>query len=287
MSIYKGTTNIGSLAVGAKTEVKQVTPSTSSQSLTPSAGYNAIERVEVDAVTASIDPNIQAANIKKDVNILGVVGTMEEGNIEIEKAFYESLSYDESNAYYFDYDIEIIDDTYGLATKLGNRRLRRSNARIIRLPSATSIGQSATAQCNYCEEFVTPSATSLSNYALQLGVSTGNSVVKKIVLGFITTFTANAFTQSTKKDLRYFEVGQDTDVAMPLGTWTATNVIAEGPSGEAELNYNIKTYLADRVKDNSGGGPTRTITFGTALYNVLTADTIAAFTDKGWSVAYA
>lgn len=56
-----------------------VTPSTVKQVYTPSTGYNAITRVDVDAVTNSIDNNIAPENIKKDVTILGITGTLEEG----------------------------------------------------------------------------------------------------------------------------------------------------------------------------------------------------------------
>ena len=54
-----------------------VTPSTSEQVKTPSTGHNAITKVTVSAVTAAIDSNIVAENIKKGVTILGVEGTYE------------------------------------------------------------------------------------------------------------------------------------------------------------------------------------------------------------------
>ena len=56
-------------------ESKTVNPSTSQQTVSPGDGYNGLSSVTVNAVTAAIDPDIQAGNIKKDVNILGVVGT--------------------------------------------------------------------------------------------------------------------------------------------------------------------------------------------------------------------
>ena len=52
-----------------------VTPTTSQQVKTPSSGKNAITKVTVAAVTASIDANIVAENIKSGVTILGVQGT--------------------------------------------------------------------------------------------------------------------------------------------------------------------------------------------------------------------
>ena len=54
-----------------------VTPSTTAQTLTPTSPYNGFNQVNVSAVTSSIDANITAENIKKDVNILGVTGTYE------------------------------------------------------------------------------------------------------------------------------------------------------------------------------------------------------------------
>ena len=54
-----------------------VTPTTSSQSLSPSSPYTGYSSVSVNAVTSSIDSNISAGNIKKDVSILGVTGTYE------------------------------------------------------------------------------------------------------------------------------------------------------------------------------------------------------------------
>ena len=59
-------------------ETVSITPSTSAQTITPSSGHNGITEVNVAAVTSSIDSNIQAGNIKKDVSILGVTGTLPE-----------------------------------------------------------------------------------------------------------------------------------------------------------------------------------------------------------------
>lgn len=56
-----------------------VTPSTSSQNIRPEQGVDGFSQVSVGAVTNSIDNNIVAGNIKKDVSILGVTGTLESG----------------------------------------------------------------------------------------------------------------------------------------------------------------------------------------------------------------
>lgn len=58
-------------------ETVNITPSTSAQTITPTSPKNGITQANVAAVTAAIDNNIQAGNIKKDVQILGVTGTYE------------------------------------------------------------------------------------------------------------------------------------------------------------------------------------------------------------------
>lgn len=52
-----------------------ITPSTSSQSFTPTGGHNGYTEVTVSAVDSTIDANIVAGNIKDGVTILGVTGS--------------------------------------------------------------------------------------------------------------------------------------------------------------------------------------------------------------------
>jgi hypothetical protein len=56
---------------------KSVTPTTSVQEISADSGYDGLGVVNVAGVTSSIDPNIVSGNIKKDVEILGVTGTLE------------------------------------------------------------------------------------------------------------------------------------------------------------------------------------------------------------------
>lgn len=63
-----------------------VTPTTLNQSVTPNPGYDGLGRVDINAVTSSIDPNILAENIKKNIDILGVTGTYDpKPNYQAEK----------------------------------------------------------------------------------------------------------------------------------------------------------------------------------------------------------
>lgn len=57
-----------------ETQDKTVTPTTSKQTITASSG-KVLGTVTVNAVTAAIDENIVAGNIKSGVTILGVTGS--------------------------------------------------------------------------------------------------------------------------------------------------------------------------------------------------------------------
>lgn len=54
---------------------RNVTPSKSKQTITAGEGYDGLGTVTVAAVTAAIDSNITAGNIKSGVTILGVTGS--------------------------------------------------------------------------------------------------------------------------------------------------------------------------------------------------------------------
>jgi hypothetical protein len=72
-----GKNGITSITVKANNQARTVTPSTLTQAVTVNSGYSGNGTVTVNAVTSSIDANIKATNIKKDVTILGVTGTYE------------------------------------------------------------------------------------------------------------------------------------------------------------------------------------------------------------------
>lgn len=78
-----GYTGLGTITVNVPSSInnqnKTVTPSTSQQTINADNGYSGLGTVTVNAVTNSIDENIVADNIKKDVSILGVVGKYEGG----------------------------------------------------------------------------------------------------------------------------------------------------------------------------------------------------------------
>ena len=78
---YDGLRNVTVEAVMLQNE--RVSPSTGDQYLHADEGYTGFNNVVVQGVTYTIDENIKAENIKKDVNILGVVGTLEQGSTPV------------------------------------------------------------------------------------------------------------------------------------------------------------------------------------------------------------
>ena len=250
-----------------------VSPATTAQTVTPPAGTDGYAPVTVDAVTAAIDANIQPANIKQGVDILGVMGTMPapdgdeltfdfgDGN---EQTFVSSTEYDgalESNA------------LYSTASLVG-----------VKMRKCVQILGSAFNKSDKLKYLIMPSCADVRGQAM-LNCPLLETLVVGTLTGVGTTWVGSSATYN-KNNLRNVAVGASTAIALPLSRWTATNVIAEGQTGIDELNYNIKTYLADRVADRTGDSAL-TITFGTTLYNVLTPETLAAFTAKNWNVAYA
>ena len=67
-------TAIGEIGGGATLSSLTVTPSTTAQTITPASGTDGYGTVSVSAVTAAIDSDIVAGNIKSGVEILGVTG---------------------------------------------------------------------------------------------------------------------------------------------------------------------------------------------------------------------
>lgn len=74
-----GKNGITSITVTPRNQSRTVTPTTSTQTLSVPQRYSGNGTITVNAVTSSIDANITAGNIKKDVTILGVTGTYEGG----------------------------------------------------------------------------------------------------------------------------------------------------------------------------------------------------------------
>ena len=128
------------------------------------------------------------------------------------------------------------------------------------------------------EYFIFPKLKSLSGTYCFLR----NPKLKSITFGSLITFGPSSFEGSDKPSLRNVTIGQDTDVNMSLGSWSASNVINEGQSGIDELNSNLYNNLLTKLYDHSQDGQTRTLRIGW-LANV-TAENIAYANAKGWTL---
>lgn len=85
-------TAINSISTGGTIDSLTITPTTSQQTITASGGTDGYSPITVNAVTASIDANIQASNIKSGVSILGVSGSVTELNGETRTEQLDSTS---------------------------------------------------------------------------------------------------------------------------------------------------------------------------------------------------
>lgn len=92
-NIVSGTTILGvaGSAIELNGETVSVTPTTSAQTITPTAPKNGITEISVAAVTAAIDANIIAENIKSGVTILNVLGSYHGSGGTDEYANYISI----------------------------------------------------------------------------------------------------------------------------------------------------------------------------------------------------
>lgn len=285
-----------------------VEPNTVEVTVTAEAPVTGFSPVTVQSVTADIDPNIQAGNIKQGVQILGVVGTMEDYTWALRDYWKNEIKLTKTNAYDGSLLPEQLIDTFSDCTSIGAYSFNGSTVKKIvsHGTGSWSTGRNTFRGQSTLEYVEIDSITTLANETFDTSTmslnikfvkcinctqTTGyvfmriNCPLEHFEVGTLTAFSPATFYQQMLY-LRAVIVGQDTAVDLPMSKWTATNVIAEGQSAIDELNFNIKTYLADTVADRTND-TALTITFGTSLYNVLTAETIAAFTIKNWNVAYA
>lgn len=284
-------------------EPLNVSPSTTAQTITPPAGTDGYAPVTVDAVTAAIDANITPANIKQGVEILGVVGTMEQGldSKAAQKWYCQQIATARTRDPLIQFPSfleELIDRDGDVVTMSNYPTLRFTSDWMhdIILDHCTSVPSGNAPLRAYSTGNFRIRGLSMASVTQLLAQTTGYGLLAQngygvmvdwLKLGTLTNIAAAAsFGGMPQTYLRKFEVGQGTECDIPFTMWRATNVIAEGQSGIDELNANIVAGLADRVADRTGD-TALTVTFGAALYNVLTPATIAAFTAKNWNVASA
>lgn len=206
-------------------------------------------------------------------------------------------TFTEINSYAFQYWdlLEEIDLPY--VTKINSYIIEKSAVTKINLPNLVYIGKDAFNNCknikkynfpkvttingssfanNSLEELYTPEANFISEIAFR-----GSSSIVNLVFGVL-TFLEKRSLDTNKPNLRNITIGQGTNINLPLQYWSATNVIAEGPSGIDELNSNLRTNLLEKLYDHSQDGQTRTLSLGWLAH--VTQENIDYANSKGWTL---
>lgn len=181
----------------------------------------------------------------------------------------------------------------------------------INLPSLTNIGDYVFQYCTSLKSVNLPSLTILSGFVFDGCSSLKDANIQSAKrlnyysfrgctnLQYIDvqslTRVDNAFIDCIK--LIRITIKQGTDFSLDLSSWnptealltTSTSLVEEGESftsNREKLLYNIRTYIAARLKDMTGlTAPT--FTFGADLKTAITedAETLAAFTSKNFNIA--
>ena len=290
-------------------QIVTIEPSTEKQTFLPQGG-RMIAKVIANPVTAAIDENIKPENIVDGVKILGVEGIAGNTNPidgftfsnKIDYTFFGNFN-SPSRAFLTKIDDNklttlYVQNTFRNCTNLVYARLSAftgatssicaglfqncTSLKEIHIPNFVgAMGSDACNGCSSLEIYRVPGQTTMPT-RFMYGQNGAHKTIKEIEVGKITAFQGTWLFAKAPK-LRLFIVGEGTEINLPLGLWGATDVIEEGETGVDELNHNIKTYIADRVADRTGGDAL-SITFGAALYDVLTDATKQAFTNKNWNV---
>lgn len=154
-----------------QTEEKTATPTTEQQEIIADNGY--LSKVTVEAVTSAIDSDIIADNIRKDIDILGVVGTLETPQMIFDESTGTlTINYSEQEnklaSLLNGTNVELtINDLKG-TTKINDYAFYYcKNLTSIQLPdTVTSIGERAFSVCNNLANVrISNSLVSIGNYA--------------------------------------------------------------------------------------------------------------------------
>ena len=161
------------------------------------------------------------------------------------------------------------------------------------LPSLTTIsGNSVFSGCTSLQSVDLPSLTTIGGINFLLNCTS----LKSINVPSLKIINNNSTFRNCNK-LIDFRINQGTDFSLDFQTWnptealltTSTSLVEEGESfasNREKLLYNIRTYIAARLKDMTGlTAPT--FTFGADLKTAITedAETLAAFTSKNFNIA--
>ena len=166
----------------------------------------------------------------------------------------------------------------------------------VKLPSLTTIYNSGSmfTNCSSLQSVELPSLTTIDGNCLWLFKKC--TKLQKLLIPQIESIYYDRVFQNCIS-LNLIEIKQGTDFSLNFSSWnptealltTSTSLVDEGESfasNREKLLYNIRTYIAARLKDMTGlTAPT--FTFGADLKTAITedAETLSAFTSKNFNIA--
>lgn len=167
---YTGLSSVGiTVNVQPDLQSKNATPTTSEQTIVPDQDKDGLSSVVIAGVTASIDQNIVAGNIKKDVEILGVTGEYDpQPDLEAKTVTYVS------------------NDTYSITPTSGKDGI-----------SSVSVTVNVPSDIHNQEKSATPTTSSQ-----EITADNGYSGLSKVTVGAVTSsIDANIASGNIKKDV--------------------------------------------------------------------------------------
>ena len=291
----------GSLKEEKPEEVFDVQPTTSDQTITPTAG-SVFSGGTVHAVTSSIDSNIVPENIKEGVSILGVAGTLSEGGgsdvfvVPPEMKFaYSTFAEIPSN-----YDFSEVNNTYDMSylfymcmalsnipSRLDTSRATRMSytfnycSNLIAIPSLNTSNVTDMTNLFYnCSSLITIPSLNTSNVTAMNNIFSGCSS--------LTTVEGIDFSGLTSKLERLFGYSS----SMPNITHFIVNgKINVNAKGNGSIN-NLTAIDYDSVKsilaaaDRTDNTDAKELAFNRTMtdQNGELAALVASCTSKGWTI---
>lgn len=174
---------------------KIVSPATTSQTITADNGYDGLSSVEINAVTNSIDNNIQAENIKSGVTILGVTGTLVDNTDAIIEGTATNIvtSVTKTIGSLFYYNSNIISFVGNNITQLGDRTFQSAtNLETCIVPNCTTVGDYGFSTCRKIKKIELPLLTSFGQVCFN-----SCTLLEEIDLGLASSISVNTFAQDT------------------------------------------------------------------------------------------
>ena len=162
----------------------------------------------------------------------------------------------------------------------------------VKLPSLTGIKEFTFSNCTSLQSLDFPSVITITGTSIFYGCTS----LQEVNLPSLINIRGNGIFDNCTKLIR-ITIKQGTDFSLNFSSWkptealltTSTSLVEEGESfasNREKLLYNIRTYIAARLKDMTGlTAPT--FKFSADLKTAITedAETLAAFTSKNFNIA--